>query len=155
MTNWLSNTLVLSAILFIAGLGIPIMASLNSGLGTRLESPAAAAFVLFLLALAVTAALLLMNPLPSSNQVMEIPAPFYFGGLFVAFYILSITWIAPNIGLGNAIFLVLFGQIVAAAIIDHHGLFYVPKTPITAVRIVGIGLMALGLYMAKKPPSVM
>ncbi|MBV1877997.1 MAG: DMT family transporter [Pseudomonadales bacterium] len=155
MTNWLSNTLVLSTILFIAGIGIPIMASLNSGLGARLESPIAAAFVLFLLALAVTAALLLMNPLPSSNQLMEIPAPFYLGGFFVAFYVLSITWIAPKIGLGNAIFLVLFGQIVAAAIIDHHGLFYVPKTPITAVRIVGIGLMGLGLYMAKKPPIVM
>ena len=152
MTNWLSNTLVLSTILFIAGIGIPIMASLNSGLGARLESPVAAAFVLFLLALAVTAALLLMNPLPSSNQVMEIPAPYYLGGLFVAFYVLSITWIAPKIGLGNAIFLVLFGQIVAAAIIDHNGLFYVPRTPITIVRIVGIGLMALGLYMAKKPP---
>ena len=152
MTNWLSNTLVLSTILFIAGIGIPIMASLNSGLGARLESPAAAAFVLFLLALSITAALLLMNPLPSSNQMMEIPARYYLGGLFVAFYVLSITWIAPKIGLGNAIFLVLFGQIVAAAIIDHHGLFYVPRTPITTVRIVGIGLMALGLYMAKKPP---
>ena len=152
MTHWLSNTLVLSTILFIAGTGIPVMASLNSGLGARLENPVAAAFLLFLLALAVTAAILLMNPLPSSNQMMEIPTPYYLGGLFVAFYVLSITWIAPKIGLGNAIFLVLFGQIVAAAIIDHHGLFYVPKTPITAVRIVGIGLMALGLYMAKKPP---
>ena len=152
MTNWLSNTLVLSTILFIAGIGIPVMASLNSGLGARLESPVAAAFVLFLLALAVTAAILLMNPLPSSNQMMEIPVPYYLGGLFVAFYVLSITWIAPKIGLGNAIFLILFGQIVAAAIIDHHGLFYVPKTSITTVRIVGIGLMALGLYMAKKPP---
>jgi len=151
MTNWLSNTLVLSTILFIAGIGIPIMASLNSGLGARLESPVAAAFVLFLLALAVTAALLLMDPLPSRNQVMEIPVPYYLGGLFVAFYVLSITWIAPKIGLGNAIFLVLFGQIVAAAIIDQYGLFYVPKNPITTVRIVGIGLMALGLYMAKKP----
>lgn len=152
MTNWLSSTLVLSTILFIAGIGIPIMASLNSGLGARLENPVAAAFVLFLLALAVTAALLFMNPLPSSNQVMEIPAPYYLGGLFVAFYVLSITWIAPKIGLGNAIFLVLFGQIVAAAIIDHHGLFYVPRTPVTTLRIVGIGMMALGLYLAKKPP---
>ena len=152
MTNWLSSTLVLSTILFIAGIGIPIMASLNSGLGGRLENPVAAAFVLFLLALAVTAALLFMNPLPSSNQVMEIPAPYYLGGLFVAFYVLSITWIAPKIGLGNAIFLVLFGQIVAAAIIDHHGLFYVPRTPVTTLRIVGIVLMGLGLYLAKKPP---
>ena len=155
MTNWLSSPLVLNTILFIAGIGIPIMASLNSGLGARLESPVAAAFVLFLLALAVTAVLLHMNPLTFSNQVMEIPAPYYLGGLFVVFYVLSITWIAPKVGLGNAIFLVLFGQIVSAAIIDHHGLFYVPKTPITTVRIVGIGLMALGLYMAKKPPTGM
>ncbi|MEH6457956.1 MAG: DMT family transporter [Cocleimonas sp.] len=152
MSNWLSHAVSLSLIMFIAGIGIPIMATLNSGLGAQLKNPIAAAFVLFLLALVITAVLMFMNPLPSNDQIMAIPARYYLGGFFVAFYVLSITWIAPKIGLGNAIFLVLFGQIVAAAIIDHYGLLYLPRTLLTADRFMGIGLMAIGLYLARKPP---
>ena len=37
--------------------------------------------------------------------------------------------------LGNVIFIVLFGKLVAAAIIDHFGLLNVPKAPITTARI--------------------
>jgi len=58
---------------------------------------------------------------------------------------------ALNAGLGNAIFLVLIGQLVAATIIDHYGLLNAPKTPATIARITGLGLMAVGLYLARKP----
>jgi len=89
--------------------------------------------------------------LPSKAEIIAVPAHYYLGGVFVAFYVLSITWIAPNIGLGNAIFFILFGQLVAAAVIDHFGLFNVPKAPITTARIVGVGLMVIGIYLARKP----
>ena len=151
MTGWLSQASIFGVILFIAGAGIPLMAALNTGLGVRLGNPIPAVFVLFLLALAITAVLTLTNPLPSKAEIVAIPVHYYLGGVFVAFYVLSITWIAPKIGLGNAIFIVLFGQLVAAAIIDHFGLSNVPKAPITIARIVGIGLMVLGIYLAKKP----
>ncbi len=137
--------------MIIAGAGIPIMAALNAGLGARIGNPIPAAFVLFLLALAVTAVLTFSNPLPSKDQVIAIPVHYYLGGLFVAFYILSITWIAPKIGLGNAIFLALIGQLVAAIIIDHYGLLNASKTSVTAARIAGVGLMVAGIYFARKP----
>jgi len=146
-----SHAFLLGVVMIITGAGIPIMAALNAGLGTRLGNPIPAAFVLFLLALAVTAVLMFSNPLPSKDQVIAIPIHYYLGGLFVAFYILSITWIAPKIGLGNAIFLVLIGQLVAAIIIDHYGLLNVSKTSVTAARIAGVGLMIAGIYLARKP----
>ncbi|NOX71011.1 MAG: DMT family transporter [Gammaproteobacteria bacterium] len=149
--SWFTHAFVLAVMLFMAGTGIPIMAALNAGLGTRLGSPIHAAFILFLLALAVTAVLTFSSPLPSRDQVIAIPVHYYLGGLFVALYVLSITWIAPKIGLGNAIFLVLIGQLVAATIIDHHGFLNAPKTPATTARIVGLGLMVVGIYLAKKP----
>lgn len=80
-----------------------------------------------------------------------IPVHYYLSGQFVAFYVLSTAWIAPKIGLGNAIFLVLIGQLVAATIIDHHGLLNAPKTPATFTRIAGLGLMVVGIYFARKP----
>jgi transporter family-2 protein len=49
----------------------------------------------------------------------------------VAFYVLTITWIAPTFGIGNAVFFVLLGQLVSAALIDHFGLFGAQVTPVS------------------------
>ncbi len=151
MIDWFSHAFIFGVILFLAGAGIPLMAALNADLGVRLGNPIPAVFLLFLLALAITAVLTLTNPLPSKAEIVAMPVHYYLGGVFVAFYVLSITWIAPKIGLGNAIFIVLSGQLVAAATIDHFGLLNVPKAPITTTRVVGIGLMVIGIYFAKKP----
>ena len=151
MMGWFSQAFMFVVILFIAGAGIPLMAALNAGLGVRFGSPIPAVFVLFFLALAITVVLTMTSPLPSKAEIAAIPVRYYLGGVFVAFYVLAITWIAPKIGLGNSIFIVLLGQLFAAAIIDHFGLLNVPKAPITTARIVGIGLMVIGIYLAKKP----
>jgi transporter family-2 protein len=50
----------------------------------------------------------------------------------VAFYVLSITYIAPTFGVGNAVFFVLLGQLVSAAIIDHFGLFGAQVKPLVS-----------------------
>lgn len=150
MMAWYSQAFIFCVILFIAGVGIPLMAALNAGLGVRLGNPIPAAFALFLLAFAITAVLMLTNPFPSKSEIVAVPTYYYLGGVFVVFYVLSITWIAPKIGLGNAIFIVLLGQLVAAAIIDHYGLLNVSKAPITLARVAGIGMMIIGIYLAKK-----
>ena len=71
MTGWFSQAFILGVILFIAGASIPLMAALNAGLGVRLENPIPAVFVLFLVALAITAVLTLTNPLLS--RIMNNP----------------------------------------------------------------------------------
>jgi transporter family-2 protein len=74
----------------------------------------------------------------------------YFGGVFILFYALAITWAAPRIGVGNAVFFVLLGQLVAAAAIDHFGILGAIKIEITMRRMTGIAVMAFGVYLAKK-----
>ena len=74
----------------------------------------------------------------------------YAGAAFILFYALSVTWAAPRIGVGNAVFFVLVGQLLTAALIDHFGLIGAPKFPLTGQRIAGIALMALGVYLAKR-----
>jgi transporter family-2 protein len=68
----------------------------------------------------------------------------------MVFYIASITTIGPRIGIGNAIFFVLLGQLIAAAVIDHFGLFGAIKSALTFQRSIGIVVMAIGVYLAKK-----
>ena len=69
----------------------------------------------------------------------------------MAFYVLAMTGIAPKLGLGNAIFVVLIGQLVAAAAIDHFALLNMPKAPITVTRLAGIFFVVLGIFLARKP----
>ena len=102
----------------------PILAALNGGLGGRLGSPMAASMILFGLAfLIATAGALMTGSIGQIRFSSDIPFQFYFGGLFVAFYVIAVTFIAPRFGVGNAIFFVLVGQLISAATIDHFGLF--------------------------------
>ena len=75
----------------------------------------------------------------------------FFAAVFMLFYALSVTWAGPRIGIGNAVFFVLLGQIVAATAIDHFGLWGAMKSSLTARRAAGIAIMALGVWLARKP----
>lgn len=144
------TALTYSVIMLLTGIGIPIMAALNSQLGVRIGSPAAASVILFTAALLIAAAATAVTGLPDIAKVDAAPRYLMFGGAFVAFYVLSITYIGPRFGIGNAVFLVLLGQIIAAALIDHFGLFGVPRSPLTGLRITGMLLMVVGVALARR-----
>lgn len=146
-----SNAPTFATIMFLTGVGIPILAALNGGLGTRLGAPMAASMILFGLAfLIATTGALLTGSAGQIRFTSDIPAHFYFGGLFVAFYVIAVTFIAPKFGVGNAIFFVLVGQLVSAATIDHFGLFGAMRSAIDMKRVAGIALMIAGVYLARR-----
>jgi transporter family-2 protein len=131
------------------GIGIPIMAALSATVGTRYASPGFAASILFLVALSVSATFLFaveggLKPMPKES----LPFYYYLGGACVAFYVLSVTWVAPRFGVGNAVAFVLLGQIVSMAAIDQFGLLGAPTIPITAQRAAGLVLMSVGVFLA-------
>jgi bacterial/archaeal transporter family-2 protein len=138
-------------VMLAAGIGIPILAALNAQLGNRIGSPAAAATILFIVALCVTTATLVLTT--GVTPLVNVPAqPKYLllAGFLVAFYVLSITWIAPRFGVGNAIFCVLLGQLLAASVIDHFGLLGAVARPLSLMRASGIGLMAMGVLLTQR-----
>jgi transporter family-2 protein len=138
--------------MFVAGIGIPLMATLNAGLGRQIESPAAATFVLYAVGLALAFTVMMASGgFPPARKFDGVPPYLYFGAVFVVFYIVAITWAAPRIGVGNAIFFVLLGQLVAAAAIDHFGLFGALPSALTFKRTLGIAVMGVGVYLARKP----
>ena len=145
------DTIRYATIMLTAGVGIPVLAALNAQLGSRIGSPAAAAVVLFAVALlaAVMALLLTAGPAPLT-MVPRQPLHLFFAGLLVAFYVLSITWVAPRFGIGNAIFCVLLGQLVSAAIIDHFGLMGASARPLDFARAYGLAMMAAGMMLAQR-----
>lgn len=149
----LSGPASYAGIMLLAGIGIPILAALNAGLGTRIGSAPAASVIA--ISVAMTCALITVwgtGMIPRGVSWTGIAPHFYLGGVFMAFYILSITYIAPRFGVGNAVFFVLLGQIISAAVIDHFGLFGAATSRIGTRRLVGMALMAVGVFLARKPP---
>ena len=146
-----NNAPTFAIIMLLTGIGIPILAALNGGLGGRLGSPMAASMILFGLAfLIATAGALVTGSVGQIRFTNAIPFHFYFGGLFVAFYVIAVTFIAPKFGVGNAIFFVLVGQLISAAAIDHFALFGSMRFPVDAKRLAGIALMVAGVYLARR-----
>ena len=146
-----NNAVAFAGIMLLTGIGIPILAALNGGLGARLGSPLAASMILFGLAfLIASAGALITGSLGAVRFTGDISAHFYFCGLFVAFYVIAVTFIAPRFGVGNAIFFVLVGQLVSAATIDHFGLFGAIRSAIDLKRVAGIALMIAGIYLARR-----
>ncbi len=143
------QTTIYALTMLAAGIGIPVLAALNSALGTRLGSPFAAAVILFAVASSAAVAVLLITGPGALKGALSAPRHLYLAGVLVALYVLSITWAAPRFGVGNAVFFVLLGQLVSTAIIDHFGLFGAQITPLSASRAVGIGLMAAGVFVTQ------
>lgn len=137
-------------IMLIAGMGIPTLAALNAALGQHIGSPSAAAVILFTVAMLVAGTVLLITGPTEVIKAVDAPKHLFLGGVLVAFYVLSITYIAPHFGVGNAVFFVLIGQMISAALIDHFGLFGAQVSPLSLTRAAGLSLMAMGVWVTQQ-----
>lgn len=138
-----------AVIMLIAGIGIPTLAALNAALGRHMGSPAAAAAILFCVALIVAGLATLVTGPQALARAAGAPKHLFLGGVLVAFYVLSVTFIAPSFGVGNAVFFVLIGQLISAAVIDQFGLFGAQISPLSLTRAGGIALMGLGVWVTQ------
>ena len=148
----MSQPLLFSLLALCVGALIPIQAATNASLSKALGDVVYPALVLFAIGLVtvfITIAVLRLSP-PSLAEFSTAPRHGYVGGLIVAGYVLAITYLAPKMGVGNAICFIVSGQIIAAVIIDHYGFFTATETKLTLPRMAGISLMIVGLFLAKR-----
>jgi bacterial/archaeal transporter family-2 protein len=144
-------TLLLGLLALVAGALIPVQAAANAALSKSLQgSVGYAALTLFAVAGATTIAAIALIPgsAPSWGQFRAAPAWSFIGGAIVAMYVLTITFLAPRLGVGAAISLIVTGQILAALLIDHYGLMRSLQFPLTTGRLAGAALMIVGAFLA-------
>ena len=139
-----------ATIMLIAGIGIPVMAAMTSSLGKHLGSPVAASAFAFFIAFCIALLALVFADKSFVKQIPSVPKYFLVAGAFIAFYVLSISFVAPHFGIGNAIFFVLVGQMLSAAIIDHYGLFGAQINQLSVTRTLGIFVMVFGIWLTQK-----
>lgn len=149
----MSNALGYAALAAASGLLIPVMARLNGTLATTTGNVGWPALIVCAGAFAGALAFVAVQRTAPPANLLDQPAWFYFAGLVMAFYIVSITWLVPRFGIGPSIICVVCAQIVAAAIIDQFGLLGAPVRPIDATRGLGLVLLIAGVLLAAKPPA--
>jgi transporter family-2 protein len=134
-----------------AGALIPVMAVLNARLGRALQEPFHAPVILFSVGLVamVIVSLVFTGGLPDVLKLKSAQPIDLMGGLIVAFYVLSVTILAPRFGVGNVILFAMVAQIVCSALIDHFGLLGAMVREISLVRLVGLALLLAGLFITQ------
>ena len=139
-----------SILMLLAGCGIPIMAALNANVGERVGSATLAAILLTLAALVCLIAWFVVENPDLNLDLGNLQPAYLLAGVFFAFYIVSITASAPQIGVGNSVFLVLLGQTFSALLIDQLGLFGAPVIKLSTERMIGVLLMIAGIALTRK-----
>ena len=135
----------------ISGALIPVQAASNAALSRAVGGNVPfAALTTFIFAAAATALAVLLagKGLPAAAELKQTPWWSYSGGFIVAFYVFTITFLSPRLGVGAAIALVVTGQVVAALTIDHYGLLRSLTVPVTPTRLIGACLMVIGVFLA-------
>lgn len=152
--NTMSSTLfaLLALLATVVGALIPIQAATNAAMSRAIGGVAVSSLIVFTIGLLVVGlwVALTRQGLPTMLALRQAPAYGYLGGLIVAIYVLSVTFLAPRLGVANAICFIVTGQIVAAVIIDHLGAFGAVTHAFTLQRGAGIALMVTGLFVAMR-----
>lgn len=78
-----------------------------------------------------------------------IPWSYYLGGLLGFAIVASMAYVFPKLGSAMAIACFVFGNALAALLVDHFGVMGVSKSPITVSRAVGILLVAGGVIVMR------
>jgi transporter family-2 protein len=136
---------------FAAGALIPLMASLNAGVARTAGGHVQATVILFAtgliasLLLAVTTAV----RLPDLHALVRVAPQQYAGGVIVGFYVLSITFLAPRFGVGNAILFAVTAQLMTSALIDHFALAGATLRPLTTMRAAGLLIVITGVVITQ------
>lgn len=140
-----------AALSIVAGVLIPIMAALSGAMGRTFDNPQIAALIVVGGAFAMVAAFTLATGGAAFDWRMlkQASALQLVAGFGMAFYLLSITFLAPRFGVGNAVMLVVAGQIASSALIDHFGLFGAPHKPMDVMRASGLAIMVIGVIIAQ------
>jgi transporter family-2 protein len=131
-----------------AGVATAIQAATNSGLARHIGIGAALVINTTIVLMAAVA-LWLAEGAPRSFFPAGTPSVFYVGGLF-GFVIVGVgTFVFPRIGAAHAIAFMVFGQCLAALVVDHFGVLGMPHDPVTLRRVLGLALVAAGVAVLK------
>lgn len=134
-----------------AGLCLPTQAGINAQLGAWTRSPVSAALISFAVGTAglLAYATVTRIPLPPLATAAAQPWWLWCGGLLGAFFVAAAVVLVAKLGATTMLALILAGQLLASLVYDHFGLLGFPVHPISPGRLLGICLLAGGVWLIR------
>lgn len=136
---------------FVTGAGIAAQSVINSRLRLILGGAfwaAAAQFIVGLLLLLLLAAAT-RQPAPVVTGLGRAPWWIWTGGVFGAMFIVVTIVLTGKIGATLTLASIIVGQLIAALIVDHYGLFGGTVVRLTPLRMTGVALLLLGVMLIR------
>ena len=127
---------------------IALQAPINSQLGKAVGT-FQAAFVSFAIgtALLVAIAALAKGGLGPVGEARHVAWYYLTGGILGAAYVTTVLVTVRSLGAGGVVAATIAGQLTMSVIVDHFGWLGVERQTITAARVVGIVLLAAGVFL--------
>ena len=132
---------------FAGGL-VAMQAPINSMLGKATGSFQAAfiSFAIGTVVLAVIAAFA-KGGFGTMGEATTLSWYYLTGGVLGAAYVTTVLVTVRELGAGPVVAATIAGQLSASVVLDQFGLLGLPKDPITLGKVIGVVLLALGVYL--------
>jgi transporter family-2 protein len=131
-----------------AGGLIALQAPINSTLGRSVGTFQAAflSFAIGTVALTIIA-MLAKGGLAQVGEVRHLAWYYLCGGLLGAVYVTSVLVTVRTLGAGGVTAATIAGQLSLSVVVDHFGWLGVDRSPVSAPRVAGIVLLAVGVFL--------
>ncbi|MFJ7566109.1 DMT family transporter [Herminiimonas sp. NPDC097707] len=138
-------------LVIVAGASVAFQQVLNANLRVQIGSPWWAAFVSYLVGLLFTLVIALVVPGPKFTETFHKVGDWlpWTGGLFGATFIAITILMVPKLGAATTISLVVVGQMLLSLTMDHFGWLGLPVQPVSLFRLIGAGLLILGVILIR------
>jgi bacterial/archaeal transporter family-2 protein len=136
---------------FVTGAGVAAQSVINSRLRLLLGGPiwaAAAQFIVGLLLLLLVA-MASRQPAPVTIGLGGAPWWVWTGGAFGATFIVVTIVLTAKIGATLTLASIIVGQLTAALVVDHYGLFGGTVVRLTPLRLTGVALLLVGVMLIR------
>jgi bacterial/archaeal transporter family-2 protein len=138
-------TAVTAVVVVVSGLAGAVQVAVMGELGERVGIVPAVAFAAVVALLCAFVALLVKErSIAGVRAALDEPAWLWIGGVMSILIVFAITLGPPRIGATATIALVIAGNLVMAAVIDHFGLLGQEEIRLDWIRVLGLALLAAG-----------
>jgi transporter family-2 protein len=135
---------------FLSGAVLPLQGALNTRLGKTIQSPLYASLISFIVgATGLLLYILFTKQTISWAGVKAAPVQIWLGGLLGAFYVTITIFSFAKLGPGLTFGLVVAGQMIIAALLEHFNVLVAQPHPISFLRVLGILLVIAGVVLIR------
>jgi len=136
---------------FVMGAGNAVQFVINARLRVLLGSPLWAAVAQFIVGLVMLVAvgLVTRESAPVTGGLTRAPWWIWTGGAVGACFILTTIVLTPKLGTALTLASVIVGQLTAALVVDHYGLFGGTVIRLSPMRVLGVALLLAGITLIR------